>query len=676
MKKEKIKKFPTSSQWKQIFKVLNKKEKITLCSFFILALVSSIFLAFNFYLQNTQIQPADNGIHKEGVIGKLRFINPVYSAANDVDRDITGLIFSGLMKYNQQGNLVLDLAKDYKIKEQGTVYEFYLKDNIFWHDGEKLTAEDIIFTIKTIQNPDYKSPLWVNWLGVKPEKISDLAVRFTLKKPYPGFLETATVKIMAKHIWKDISPQNFPLTNLNLQPVGTGPYKLKKIEQNKLGFIKSLILEKNQNYFNKKPFISEISFHFFENESDLIQAAIRKAIDGFSILNFKNYNLINKESFTVHYFSLPRYFAVFLNQSQNKALSEKKVREALAFGTNKQEIIDKALSGQGKVVYSPILPQIYGFSSPQNSKEFDIEKAKQILEEAGFEEKENACPPSAGAESDCRRGIREKTIEKQPSFQFKSRLETGSRGDEVRELQKCLSQDPEVYAEGEITGYFGTKTKQAVIKFQEKYYSEILEPWGFKNGTGIVGKSTRAKLNELCASPKIETLTLQFTLATVNQTQLIEVANILKEQWKPLGIEIEIEIFEPSQLSQDVLKPRNYELLLFGEVLGSIIDPFPFWHSSQKQDPGLNLALYENEKVDKLLEEARQSLNGEVRKEKYQEFQDIIIEDIPAIFLYTPDFLYFAAQKIKGVEQGMIVDPSKRFSGIENWHIKTKRTWK
>ena len=660
--KKNSKRFPVFSQWKQIFKVLNKTEKKVFCSFFLLALLSSTSLLLNFYFQNTEIQPADGGIYKEGVIGRPRFINPVYGAANDVDRDLTELIFSGLMKYSQEGKIIKDLVIDYDIKEEGTCYEFYLKDNVLWHDGEKFSAEDVVFTIKTIQNPDYKSPLRVNWLGIKVEKISDLTVRITLKKPYPGFLEIATVKILPKHIWEDVPPQNFPLTDLNLKPTGTGSYKLKKLEQDKLGYIKSLVLEKNSNYFGKKAFISEIHFSFFEKENDLIQAAIKKEINGLSILDSKNHKSINDKNFTSHHLSLPRYFAVFFNQSQSKILEEKNVRQALNYGTNKDEIINNALSGQGKTADSPILPKIYGFSSPQNLQQFNVETAKKLLEESGFKEKEN--------------GLRERTIKKDPSFQFKSQLKTGSKGDEVRKLQECLSQDAEVYPEGQVSGYFGSKTKQAVIKFQEKYYEEILKPSGLKNGTGTVGKSTRAKLNELCATSKIETIPLKFTLTTINQPQLLRVAEILKKQWREIGVEIEIEALETSELSQDVLKPRNYQALLFGEVLGSIIDPFPFWHSSQKQDPGLNLAMYENKKADKLLEDARRSLDQEIRKEKYEELQDIIIQDIPAIFLYTPNFLYLVDEKIKGIKQGMIVDPSKRFSEIENWYIKTKRAWK
>ena len=117
-------------------------------------------------------------------------------------------------------------------------------------------------------------------------------------------------------------------------------------------------------------------------------------------------------------------------------------------------------------------------------------------------------------------------------------------------------------------------------------------------------------------------------------------------------------------------------MLLFGEVLGIIPDPYPFWHSSQIKDPGLNLAKYENKKVDSLLEKARTTLDPEKQKEFLQEFQDILIEDLPCLFLYTPNYLYLVPKEIKGFDTKIIVDPSKRFGNIEGWYVKTKRVWK
>lgn len=627
------KKWPTKSQRKQFFKVLTKKEKTAFLAFFLLFLFSFSFLLLNFYFKNTEKVPAKGGTFIEGVIGQPRFINPIY-ANSDADRDLVQLIFSGLMKYDENLNIVPDLAEKYEIEQEGRVYKFYLKENLLWQDKTPLTTDDIVFTIRTIQNPDFKSPLQANWVGVEVEKINELEIKFTLKKSYGAFIENCILGILPKHIWQNSSSENFAFEPFNLEPIGSGPYELKKIEQNSSNQIKSLILIQNPLYHAKRPYVSKIEFLFFDSEEELIKAAQKGKIKGLSLTSsadigkkWQNYSLL-----------LPRYFAVFFNQENSNILAEKEVRLALNYGTNKKEISQR-------IVDSPILPGIYGFE-PSLQYEFDIEKAKSILEEAGFKDEDG-------------NGLREKIITKELAFKFTSNLAKGSESKEVTELQKCL--------EGEITGYFGSKTEQLVIEFQEKYIGET---------TGTLGPKTRTKLNEICFEEPDEVLALKFSLVTVNQAQMIKNAELLKEQWKAIGAEVEIETYSLFQLEQDFIKPRNYESLLFGEVLGAIPDPFPFWHSSQKKDPGLNLALYENSKADKLLEENRKTSDPKIRAEKLVLFQDILIEDVPCIFIYSPDFIYSVSTEIKGIEIKKITDPSKRFVGIENWYIKTKRAWK
>jgi len=529
------KKWPAKSQWIQFFKTLAKKEKTAFLVFFLLFFFSLSFLSLNFYFKNTEKVPAEGGTLIEGVIGQPRFINPVY-ANSDVDRDLVQLIFSGLMKYDENLNIVPDLAERYEIEQEGRVYKFYLKENLLWQDKTPITVDDIIFTIKTIQSPDFKSPLQANWVGVEIEKINELEIKFTLKKPYGAFIENCTLGILPKHVWQSVSSESFAFEPFNLEPIGSGPYKLKKIEQNGSNQIKSLILVQNSVYYDKKPYISKIEFLFFANEEKLTKAARKGKINGLSLTSFadlgknwQNYSLL-----------LPRYFAVFFNQENSEVLNEKEVRLALNYGTNKQAI-------NQKVINSPILPEIYGFDEPSLQYEFDIEKAKSILEEAGFKDEDG-------------NGLREKIIAKEPAFKFTSRLTKGSRGKEVTELQKCLAGFPEVYPEGETTGYFGEKTRQAVIRFQEKYYKDILEPYGYTKGTGTVGKSTRAKLNEICFEEPDEVLPLKFSLVTVNQPQMVKITELLKEQWKALGAEVEIEAYSLFQLEQDFIKPRDYDL--------------------------------------------------------------------------------------------------------------------
>jgi len=656
-------KWPTRSQWGQFFKVLSKKEKNVFFIFLFLGVGSFVFLSNSFYLKNTEVVPAKGGTYIEGAIGSPRNINPVYAQTNDVDRDLTELIYAGLMKYNEKGEIVPDLVEEYKILEEGKIFEFYLKENLLWADGKPITIDDVVFTIKVIQNPSFKSPIRASWLGVKTEKISDLGIRFELANPSVVFLENAVLKILPKHIWEEISDQNFPLSIYNLKPVGSGPYKMKKIVQDKEGNIKSLELTTNPNYYGNLPHIQRIVFSFFENEDELISAFNSNQIDGFSLVSPEKYQKLKKgNNFSDFHLLMPRYFAVFLNPEKSKILADKKVRQSLNYGTDKEKIVNEILSAEAKIIDSPILPNIYGFENPLKIYEFNTEKAKQILDEAGFVEKEN--------------GIRERVIEKEPAFQFKNDLQVGSQGSEVQELQKCLAKDPDVYPEAETTGYFGDKTKAAVIKFQEKYKEEILTPYGLNQGTGRVLKSTREKLNQLCAPHSEEVLPLSLTLTTIDQQTLIKVASHLKTQWESLGIKTEIKIVDSPTLTEEIIRPRNYELILLGQGLGMILDPFPFWHSSQTKDPGLNLALYENKESDKLLEEARQTLDQEKRKTALEKFQNILIEDAPAIFLYSPDYPYLVSEQIKGVSVEIITDPSKRFSGVENWYIKTKRTWR
>ncbi|MDP3093670.1 MAG: ABC transporter substrate-binding protein [bacterium] len=656
---------PSRRQCQKFFEVLSKEEKKYFLAFLVLFAASLVFLSLDFYFKGTEIKPAFGGTFSEGVLGQPRFINPILAAVNDVDRDLTELVFAGLMKYSSQGEIVPDLVETYEIRENDKIWDLTLKKDLVFQDGSSLTADDVIFTIKTIQNPDYKSPLRANWLGIEVERISDLRIRFKLKNSYPAFLETLTLKIMPKKVWEGISPDNFPLAIFNLKPVGSGPYRVAEIlqEKSETGRIKSLALDVNPKYYGKIPNIKEIIFVFFEEEKDLAKAAKSKEIQAFILPSLKDKDLLEKKGFLSHAFSLPRYFAVFFNQKSFPPLADKNIRTALNYATNKREIINEVLFGNGRITDSPLLPALFNFAEPKTIFKFSLKKANDILDKTGFK-------------LDPQTQIRQKTVDRKPSFQFKSNLSKGSQGVEVKELQKCLARDSEVYPEGEVTGVFGDKTKQAVIKFQEKYRQEVLAPSNLENGNGEVGLVTRKKLNDWCFGPSQETLQLKFSLLTVDDPTLLKAAEILKNQWAKAGISLDIKSFSFSQLSSEFLKSRNYNSLLFGEVLGLTLDLFPFWHSSQEKDPGLNLALYKNQGADKLLEQARQTFDEDLRKQKLEEFQEILLKDAPAVFLYQPDFLYIALPKINGIKAGIIADPSKRFVDVENWHIKIKRAWK
>ncbi len=651
-----FRKWPNRKQWPLFFSFFTKKEKILFFFFSFVFVASFLYIISSFYIENTILVPKKGGVYIEGVVGYPRFINPAY-LESDVDKALVELIFSGLMKYDKDLGIIPDLAESYQVEEDGRVYRVFLRENLFWQNGEPITSEDVVFTIKKIQNPEYKSHFRPNWIGVEVREINEKEIEFRLRRPYSSFIENLTIKIMPKSIWRDVSPQRFFSDIHHLQAIGSGPYKIKEKSFTNEEKIKSITLERNPYYHKREPFIDQIKFLFFENEYALLDSVNRGRVDGASLSSFVK----TKSNFTVKKFQFPRYFAVFFNLESSEQLQNPEIRKALNYATNKNAIVEGALKTktEEQIVNSPILPNIYGIDSPSLIYDFNKEKAEEILDKEGFELREN--------------GFREKIIERENSFQFTTNMSIGSKGKEVEELQRCLSRFEEIYPEKEITGYYGNKTKNAVIAFQEKYKEEILEPQGLSEGTGDVKGGTHKKLNELCFRSTLEVTPLSFVLKTIEHSLLIETAEILKKQWKDLGIKIEIEIVPREERETELIRPRNYEMLLLGKVLGAIPDFFPFWHSSQKEDPGYNFSLYENSKADKILEEIRETLDVEEKKEKMSILQEIIIKDAPAIFLYSPKFIYLT--KAKGIETEKIAEPSKRFSDIESWYLKTKREW-
>ncbi len=663
-------KFPKFSQWKQLFKILKGPERVFFISLMALALISAGYLAIDFYLKNTKTAPAYSGTYSEGVVGQPRFINPIYGETDDIDRSLIDLVYSGLMTYDKDGKLINDLVKSYQVSDDGKTYTFQLKDNLFWQDGIKLTSDDVIYTIKTIQNSDYKSPLRANWLDVDIKKNSDTSFAVALGTPYNSFLENCTLKIIPQHIWKNVLPENFALSSYNLQPVGSGPYSFVALNQSNAGFIKSIKLQANPKYYSKAPYIQDIYFQFFANKNDLANAANNGNIDGFSVDAFDSNELEAEKQihqgwasggkFNTYSFSMPRYFAVFFNTQDSKVLSDSNITQALNYAVNTQELSQK-ISQQFKekvsVVNSPIMPDYYNFVSPTVSYNYNLDSAGKLLDKAGY--KADAL------------GQRSKTNTKKPAFQFKTYLKQGSKGNEVTELQSCLSRLDDSFKnllQGETNGKYGTGTDAAVTAFQKKYLPSI-------PATGETGDATRKQLNQLCLTQQNNSIPLQFTLTTINQPQMVQTANLLKDYWQKIGATVNIKTVDISEL-KDTIKNRSYDAILYGEALSSLPDLYPFWHSTQINDPGLNLSKYQNKKADQLLKDSRETSDNQTKEQDYESLQNIILQDAPALFLYNPDYIYWAGDKIKGIDTSKIIDPAKRFINIENWYINTRRVWK
>lgn len=509
----------------------------------------------------------NGGEYIEGIVGQPRYVNPMISAYNNTDKDLARIIYSSIFKYDNAGALQNDLAESYEISEDKKTYTVKIKKDIFWHDGEELNAEDILFTTKIISDPNYKIPIRPTWTGIETNLIDSHTITFKNENSFVGFLNILTFGIMPKHLWESVDPDKFTLTDLNLNPIGSGPYKFNSLQKDSNGNIISYKLVANPKYYGQKPYISKLTF-IFHTEDDIIEAYNTKEIMGMNSISAQKVSEIKKlQSTNMHKIDVPWYFAVFFNQSKSVPLAYDEVRRALAHATNRQEIIDDVLNGNAEPAFSPLLPGMPGYTDDINKFDLNIDTANKIFEDNGWKKGDD--------------GVRAK--------------------DDTR---------------------------------------------------------------------------VEFNLVVIDQPDLMKIAQILKNQWESVGAQVNISSFSVFDIQQNHIRPREYDALLFGQGLGGHMDPYSFWHSSMKKDPGLNLAMFDSSDIDKLIEDGRVEFDEEKRSSIYQDFQKKLAEEVPAIFLYNPSYLYPVNKNVKGNEIKFMSYPSERFSNVENWYIKTKRIWK
>jgi len=358
---------------------LSLREKILGFLFLSFLLAGISLLILSCIPKFTVVEPQKGGVLRLGIIGRPSYINPVLAQSNDYDKDLIELIYNGLYSVDGQGGLIPCLAEKAEISEDGKTYIIFLKDNVLWHDGVAFTADDVIFTIETIQNPNIRSPLRLNWGGVIVEKLGTHVIRFNLRNPYKPFLQNLTLKIIPKHLWENIESRNFLSHPYNLNPIGTGPYLFNNLEKNKEGKIISYSLVANKNYFKKEPYISKLIFRSYDNYDLLKSGLLKKEIDGFSPLLIEDADFFeNKKNTQIVSLFLPRYYAVFLNL-KNPLLNQKEIRQALDLAVSRQKLITEILKNQAFSLGGPISS---GFAGEEFnlSPEHSLLKAKEIID--------------------------------------------------------------------------------------------------------------------------------------------------------------------------------------------------------------------------------------------------------------------------------------------------------
>lgn len=503
--------------------------------------------------------PTYGGTLTEGEVGSPQFINPLL-AISDADRDLSSLVYAGLMGLSNTGSVVPVLAESYTISNDGKTYTFTLREDAKFQDGTPVTANDVVFTVEKAHDAALKSPEYVNWSGVNARAIDQRTIRFTLQKAYAPFLGLTTLGILPARLWQNISNEEFPFSTLETNPVGAGPFKVTNVSRDASGIIRSVTLAANPYFALGRPYLDNIYFNFYSRNEDLVNAHASGIIES-------AYGIPDKNTLATPY---ARVFGVFLNPSEKQVYVHAEVRKALSFALDRQAIVTNALGGYATPIMGPVPPgnnHILQTQIPQSND--TVARATKILTDAGWN------------------------------------------------------------------------------------YDSAARAW---------------------KSQKNETLN-RITLRTSNVPELKNVATAVKADWEQLGIQVDIELYEPGDLLQNVIRPRKYEALLYGMVIGRDQDLYAFWNSQERNDPGLNIAQYANKTIDTLLETNRTSTDANERAANLQKIEDIISADYPAAFIYAPDFIYTVPNDLRGVILPQIITPSDRFATAATWYRMTDAVW-
>lgn len=547
---------------KKIFLVLTKRERVVFLAATAIFVVSGGALLGIRFIESTRTVPAAGGEYVEGFLGQPAYVNPVI-ASTEADRGLVRLVFSN----------VTDLALTVEPSDDGRTWKVRLKENLRWQDNEKLTSDDVIFTVQKIQDGATASPLQNAWQGVAAQRLSELEVQFSLINSYAFFRDTLkNLYILPKHLFADVPPSNWRLSDYNLKPVGSGPYAFSAYEKRPDGFIYSYKLVSAETYFGEKPLIERFTFQFFPKRADAIKNFNSGQIDALAGLASDELAEI-KRPYETFGFRLPDYYAVFFNQNKNISLKDPAVRAALREVVDRAQLVTAVLGGHGKAALGPI-PE----GTPYFNGDLLADQASSSLEIAG----------------------------------------------------------PTLDAAG---------WKMNADGFREKTVNKSVIP-------------------------------LEFTLVVPQIGFLTKTAELLRNVWQKIGVKVNLDAALPEEITRATIKNRDYEALIFGSVLNKNFDLFSFWHSSERFYPGLNLALYNNKRADTLIEAIRQNADEDKRAEQVRELQKIIADDAPALFLYSPDYLYVASKNLRGLEAGLIGEPSERFISANKWYLKTTRVLK
>ncbi len=699
-------------------------------AFVVLFLLTLLLLLRRFYLDATQFAPANGGTYIEGSVGQFQPLNPWFTITNNVNRDIVSLVFAGLLKYNPETRQIEDDLASLAVSNGGRTYTLKLKENIFWHDNtpeapHPVTPEDVLFTFETIQNPAFpNSLLRQNFLGVEVEQLDDRTVRFRLEEPYSFFASNLTIGLLPKKSFEGVPVNKLDqVLDFGFKPIGAGPYSFKSLVQTELST--EVTLERFPRPIDPDYYLKRIVLRIFPDYSTLL-SDIRN-LDAVRLVprNEQGEPIVPRRFKSINY-TLPQYVALFFNLDRGP-LRDQKLRLGLQLGTNKQALVDAI--GEKSIVDTPLLeidtsdwrysydPQAAQgalFESNWNLPEkVRLQRLLEMREanEAGVLHIDSIVLLDTGAiltvtgsllDAPLGSTLNGAPVEQSPtsSGTWIAALRTvGGSGSLRLGASIVRLADPKgkpidscyVWRTTNTQEYKRASEEQRLVNlFVDSRAGKIpaaerITVQNFYLEHGMLRMRTEKDPTDIRVNDRGDRLTLTLLTSSAPDTYR-KVAELIRDQWAALGVHVSIVVPETRDEFEQRLIQRDYDILLYGQSLLDNLDSYPYWHSDGIQRfegdknslrlDAYNFSQYTSLAADSLLRLIRQTFDEKERQSALGELRDILKQDVPAIFLYSPLYTFAYHQDVHGIETGRLSLHSDRFLTLHNWYVRQERVFR
>ena len=655
----------------------SRLEKAIFWGLLLIFVGSGAMIARAFWNEKSALVPSVGGEMTEGSIGQFNpdyNLNPLF--ADGIERDISNVIFAGLMRYDAETGEIRDFLATHTLSPDKKTYTFALRDGVFWHDGEPVTADDILFTFRdVIQNPDFPNvSLKETFADVKIKAIDEKTVSFTIPEARKTFFTNFTIGLLPRHILAPVPVKNLLFDRFNQNPIGAGPYRFVGVSMDKN--FAEISLSAFPKFFRGPPKIEKLLFRIFPHLENLVLN--EKGLDAIRPMMSRNLNLIpHRERFRVIETKSPRYLAVFFNLKNEKLT--KKVRQALRAATPKNEIAEKE---KGERIDTPLV-ELWPQTDIVNLSDA---RAGELLDAAGFSFREKnpttKISPTKYISAPAAKSIFETT---KNDFYLKGKTPKNTKKVVVNNYTLKLFSPQKGNFSYRVSRKLGTLKigkNDFLVEFFDKNGKKIdaekIEI--FYHPDQKVIEKLRKSREQKTENPDDEKWRtndlgehLRFSLTFLDGFEYLkEIAEMLQKKWETLGVEIVLNPVSADDLRKKI-RARDYELLLLPQHLGYNLDLYPYFHLSESDAGGFNLSGWKNLEASVLLEEIRATHNPKKRHEKLLRLRDLLIDEVPAIFLYTPRYSWLVDPRIKNVVVKKMATLPDRFSNVDRFFIRESR---